>query len=57
MEVNDAAVVAQAIAGDQESFRVLVQRHSGAVFRVAFRMTGNHMTGHVTFLFAYSHFS
>ena len=41
MEVNDAAVVAQAIAGDQESFRVLVQRHSGAVFRVAFRMTGN----------------
>lgn len=41
MEVNDAAVVAQVIAGDQESFRVLVQRHSGPIFRLAFRMTGN----------------
>jgi RNA polymerase sigma-70 factor (ECF subfamily) len=41
MEVNDAAVVAQVLAGDQESFRVLVKQHSGAVFRLAFRMTGN----------------
>ena len=29
------------IAGDAESFRVLVERHSRAVFRLAFRMTGN----------------
>lgn len=41
MEANDAAVVAQVIAGDQESFRVLVQRRSSAVFRLAFRMTRN----------------
>lgn len=30
-----------AIAGDAESFRVLVERHSRAIFCLAFRMTGN----------------
>jgi RNA polymerase sigma-70 factor (ECF subfamily) len=41
MEADDAALVAQARTGDQESFRVLVERHSRAVFRLAYRMTGN----------------
>jgi RNA polymerase sigma-70 factor, ECF subfamily len=38
---NDAAVVAQVLAGDREAFGELVQRHSRSIFRVAFRMTGN----------------
>jgi RNA polymerase sigma-70 factor (ECF subfamily) len=41
MEANDAATVAQVLAGDRDSFRVLVERHSGAIFRLAFRLTGN----------------
>ena len=41
MEANDGAAVAQVLAGDRDSFRVLVERHSRAVFRLAFRMTGN----------------
>jgi RNA polymerase sigma-70 factor (ECF subfamily) len=41
MEVNDAAVVAQVLAGDQARFRVIVERHSGAMFRLAYRMAGN----------------
>jgi RNA polymerase sigma-70 factor (ECF subfamily) len=41
MEANDGATVAQVLAGDRDSFRVLVERHSGAVFRLAFRMSGN----------------
>ncbi|MGH9791581.1 MAG: RNA polymerase sigma factor [Candidatus Acidiferrales bacterium] len=41
MEGNDAAMVAQAVAGDREAFRFLVERHSHGVFRLAFRMTGN----------------
>jgi RNA polymerase sigma-70 factor (ECF subfamily) len=41
MEGNDAAMVAQAVAGDREAFRGLVERHSHSVFRLAFRMTGN----------------
>src|SRR5262249_33540460 len=36
-----AAVLARARQGDSEAFRALVERHSGAVFRLAFRMTGN----------------
>ena len=39
MEANDGA--AQVLARDQESFRVLVEQHSRAVFRLAFRITGN----------------
>jgi len=39
MEANDRAT--QVIAGDQASFRVLVEVHSRAIFRLAFRMTGN----------------
>lgn len=41
MSSNDAAVVAQARAGDGEAFRLLVERHSRSVFRLAFRMTNN----------------
>ena len=41
VEVNDAARVAQAQAGDREAFRLLVERHSHTIFRLAFRMTGN----------------
>src|ERR1051326_3774516 len=41
MEVTDAAVVAQVLAGDRDAFRVLVQRHSRSIFRVIYRMTGN----------------
>ena len=41
MEESDEAAVAQARAGDQEGFRVLVDRHSRSVFRLAYRMTGN----------------
>src|SRR5271169_1703588 len=39
MEANGRAP--QALAGDRDGFRVLVERHSRAVFRLAFRMTGN----------------
>src|SRR5437762_12296727 len=41
MEVTDAAVVAQVLAGDRDAFRVLVERHSRNIFRVIYRMTGN----------------
>src|SRR5262245_18472045 len=36
-----AAVLARARQGDSEAFRALVDRHSGSLFRLAFRMTGN----------------
>src|ERR1700730_17056498 len=36
-----AAVLARARQGDSEAFRVLVERHSRSLFRLAFRMTGN----------------
>jgi RNA polymerase sigma-70 factor (ECF subfamily) len=41
MEVGDAAVVAQVLAGDKDAFRVLVERHSRSIFRVVYRMTGD----------------
>lgn len=41
MEVTDAAVVAQVLGGDRDAFRLLVERHSGSIFRVAYRMTGS----------------
>ena len=40
MPVDDAAAVAQARGGDHEAFRVLVERHSRSLFRLAYRMTG-----------------
>ena len=41
MESSDAAVVAQVLGGERDLFRVLVERHSRAVFRLAYRMMGN----------------
>jgi RNA polymerase sigma-70 factor (ECF subfamily) len=39
--MDDAAAVARARAGDTEAFRLVVERHSHALFRLAYRMTGN----------------
>ena len=41
MELTDAAAVSKARAGDADAYRVLVERHSRSLFRLAFRMTGN----------------
>jgi RNA polymerase sigma-70 factor (ECF subfamily) len=41
MEEQDGDAVALALSGDSDAFRVLVERHSRNVFRLAFRMTGN----------------
>ncbi len=41
MEWTDSAAADEARKGNQQAFRVLVERHSHSVFRLAFRMTGN----------------
>jgi RNA polymerase sigma-70 factor (ECF subfamily) len=41
MELSDETAVARARSGDADAFRVLVERHSHPLFRLAFRMTGN----------------
>ena len=41
MPQTDAATVALARDGDSEAFRALVERHSRAVYRLAYRMTGS----------------
>lgn len=41
MELADATALSRARSGDADAFRLLVERHSKAVFRVAYRMTGN----------------
>jgi RNA polymerase sigma-70 factor, ECF subfamily len=38
---SDAIAVERTLAGEREAFRVLVERHSRNVFRLAYRMTGN----------------
>jgi RNA polymerase sigma-70 factor, ECF subfamily len=35
----DAAILARARSGNREAFRTIVERHSAAVFRVAYRLT------------------
>lgn len=40
MGENDVAAVRQVRAGDKDAFRVLVERHSRSIFRLAYRMTG-----------------
>lgn len=40
MHSDDAAAVAKARGGDQDAFRVLVERHSRTIYRLAYRMTG-----------------
>ena len=41
MECSDSVAVAQARTGDSGAFRVLVERHSRNLFRLAYRMTGH----------------
>lgn len=41
MDASDLAVVARVRAGDRETFRVLVERHSRSAFRLACRLTGH----------------
>jgi len=41
MELADATALSRARSGDAEGFRLLVERHSKTIFRVAYRMTGN----------------
>lgn len=41
MHLEDATAVAKAMAGDEDAFRVLVERHSRSVYRLAYRMTGS----------------
>ena len=39
--ITDATAVARTLAGERETYRVLVERHSNYVYRLAYRMTGN----------------
>jgi RNA polymerase sigma-70 factor (ECF subfamily) len=39
--ISDAAAVERTLSGEREAYRVLVERHSAYVYRVAYRMTGN----------------
>ncbi len=38
---SDALAVERTLAGDRDAYRILVERHSSNVFRLAYRMTGN----------------
>jgi RNA polymerase sigma-70 factor, ECF subfamily len=39
--ISDAVAVERTLAGEREAYRVLVERHSQYVYRLAYRMTGN----------------
>ena len=41
VEISDAVAVERTLAGDREAYRVLVDRYSRNIYRLAFRMTGN----------------
>src|SRR5262252_9408792 len=38
---SDAVAVERTLAGEREAYRILVERHSSYVYRLAYRMTGN----------------
>ncbi|MEJ1933653.1 sigma-70 family RNA polymerase sigma factor, partial [Nostoc sp. NIES-2111] len=38
---SDIDLVSATLAGDKDHFRVLVERHSRSVYRLAWRITGN----------------
>jgi len=39
--ISDAVAVERTLAGEREAYRILVERHSHYVYRLAYRMTGN----------------
>ena len=39
--VSDTMAVERTLGGDRDAYRVLVERHSRTVYRMAYRMTGN----------------
>ncbi|HEY1483486.1 MAG TPA: RNA polymerase sigma factor [Candidatus Acidoferrum sp.] len=39
--ISDAIAVERTLGGERDAYRVLVERHSANVFRLAYRMTGN----------------
>ena len=39
--ISDAVAVERTLAGERDAYRVLVERHSHYVYRLAYRMTGN----------------
>ncbi|QOY86108.1 RNA polymerase sigma factor [Paludibaculum fermentans] len=41
MKESDGAAIQRVLAGDGDGFQVLVERYSHALFRLAYRMTGN----------------
>ena len=41
LEWSDAEAAEKTWKGDPEGFRILVQRHAGATYRLAYRITGN----------------
>ncbi len=38
----DAIAIERTLAGDRDAFRILVERHSATIFRLAYRLSGNH---------------
>jgi Sigma-70 region 2 len=41
MEAEASGAVERARSGDNDAFRLLVEQHGRAIFRLAYRMTGN----------------